>query len=435
MAEDLPLPDGPTMPISRVPGRRAIMSATSRSRPKNTGASSTSNDARPLNGHAGRASEPASCARSRTVWSSTTSVATSSPARCQPARSADARAAASPTRRVATARAHAAAARCTRAGTPPLSASEAVHRRLDRGPRAGVIARQRGDVVAPERRQRQRLALALDGRRDGQDGPVRRDLGRLRDVVEDEQRRPVHLFQLAVGDRAAVAAHLLGELLHEPRLADARRSRDEHARARAGASPAPETAQVRKLGVAPDQRGAGRLLPRRVERRVLAQDRLVQPPQLGAGLDADLLDQRRARLAVRLQRLGLAARAVEREHALRVQALAQRLLRQQRLELRQHLAVAPGVEVLVDRDLERTRAQLLQAPDLRSGERLVGDVRQRRPAPQAQRLARGALGEQSLEARRRPPGRGRAAADSRARASRSRRRSPCAAIALRSCET
>ena len=44
---------------------------------------------------------------------------------------------------------------------------EAVHRRLHRGPWAGVIARQRGDVVARERRQRQRLALALDRRRDG----------------------------------------------------------------------------------------------------------------------------------------------------------------------------------------------------------------------------------------------------------------------------
>ena len=56
-----------------------------------------------------------------------------------------------------------------------------------------------------------------------------------------------------------------------------------------------------------------------------------------------------------------------------------------------------------------------------SGERLVGDVRQRGPAPQIQRLARGALGEQPLEAARRPPGRGRAAAGRRARACRSHR--------------
>jgi hypothetical protein len=141
-----------------------------------------------------------------------------------------------------------------------------------------VIARQRGDVVAPDRRQRQRLALALDRRRDGQHGLVRRELGRLRDVVEDEQRRPAHLFQLNVGDGTAVAAHLLGEFLHEPRLSDTRRTRDQHPGARAGASPVPEIAQVRELVVAPDQRRAGRLLPRRFERRVLAQDRLVQPP-------------------------------------------------------------------------------------------------------------------------------------------------------------
>jgi hypothetical protein len=67
-----------------------------------------------------------------------------------------------------------------------------------------------------------------------------------------------------------------------------------------------------------------------------------------------------------------------------VQAFAQRLLRQQRLEFRQHLAVAPGVEVLVDRDLERGRAQFFEAPDLRSGERLIGDVGQAR-SPSATR--------------------------------------------------
>ena len=45
------------------------------------------------------------------------------------------------------------------------------------------------------------------------------------------------------------------------------------------------------------------------------------------GLDADLLDERRARVAVGLERLGLPAGSVQREHALRVQALAQRLRR------------------------------------------------------------------------------------------------------------
>ena len=277
---------------------------------------------------------------------------------------------------------------------------QAVHRRLDRCPRAGVIARQRGDLIARERRQWQRLAPGLDRGRDGEHGWLWRHLWRLRDVVEDEQRRPVELLRLAVSDGTAIAAHLVGELLHEPRLSDARRSGDHHAGTRAGASTAPEIAQVRQLGVAPDQWRAGQLLPRRVERRVLAQNRLMQPPEIRPGLDADLLYQRGARCAVCLKGVGLAGRAVERDHALRVKALAQRLVRQQGLDLRQHFAVAPGVEVVIDRDFGRARAQILEAPDLRSGERLVGDVAQGRPPPQAQRLPRGALGEQPLEAAR-----------------------------------
>jgi hypothetical protein len=60
-----------------------------------------------------------------------------------------------------------------------------------------------------------------------------------------------------------------------------------------------------------------------------------------------------------------------------VQALTQRLLGQQRLQLRQHLAVTAGLEVLVDRDLERGGAKLLQAPDHGRGERLLGHVGQR----------------------------------------------------------
>ena len=49
--DDLPLPDGPTTPSSGAPTSRATSSATSRSRPKKYGASATSNEARPLNGH------------------------------------------------------------------------------------------------------------------------------------------------------------------------------------------------------------------------------------------------------------------------------------------------------------------------------------------------------------------------------------------------
>ena len=61
---DLPLPDGPTIPSSGAPARRATISATSRSRPKKNAASSGSNAARPLNGQTTTsAGDPRSLAR------------------------------------------------------------------------------------------------------------------------------------------------------------------------------------------------------------------------------------------------------------------------------------------------------------------------------------------------------------------------------------
>jgi hypothetical protein len=65
----------------------------------------------------------------------------------------------------------------------------------------------------------------------------------------------------------------------------------------------------------------GRKLGKRridVERRVLAQDRVVQAAQLRRRLDADLLDQRPPGVAVGLERLRLTPAAVQREHPLPV---------------------------------------------------------------------------------------------------------------------
>ena len=67
------------------------------------------------------------------------------------------------------------------------------------------------------------------------------------------------------------------------------------------------------------------------ERVVLAQDRGLELAELRAGIDAELLDESLARGAVGGERIGLAARAVEREHELRAGALAQRLGLDERL--------------------------------------------------------------------------------------------------------
>ena len=108
------------------------------------------------------------------------------------------------------------------------------------------------------------------------------------------------------------------------------------------------------------------------------------------------------RVPVRVERLGLAPGAVEGEHQLTSEPLAQRVNPDQPLELSDHRAVAAEREVDVDPLLDRGHAELLEAGDLRLRERLVGEVRQRRPAPQVERLAK------SLGCARRvpPPGDG-----------------------------
>jgi hypothetical protein len=119
----------------------------------------------------------------------------------------------------------------------------------------------------------------------------------------------------------------------------------------------------------------------------LAQHRLLERPQLLAGLEPELADEEVARLAVRRQRVGLSARAVEREHELAAQPLAQGVLRDETLRLRHELRVPPEREIGIDAILERSEAQLLQPLDVDAGERLERQIGERTAAPQRERLA------------------------------------------------
>ena len=129
----------------------------------------------------------------------------------------------------------------------------------------------------------------------------------------------------------------------------------------------------------------------------------MQAPQLRARLDPDRLDQRAPNVAIRVQRLDLPPRAVQRKHPLHMQALTHRLPGHQRIELANDLPVPAGREVLVERQFQRGQAELLQAADLRRRERLVGDIGQRAATPQRQCLARQPAGDQPLEAARVQP--------------------------------
>ena len=76
-----------------------------------------------------------------------------------------------------------------------------------------------------------------------------------------------------------------------------------------------------------------------VQLRILIEDRPLEAAQRRPRLDPELLDQRGPRRPVGVQRLRLPARAVEREHELATQALRQRVLGDQALELADELVV------------------------------------------------------------------------------------------------
>jgi hypothetical protein len=120
----------------------------------------------------------------------------------------------------------------------------------------------------------------------------------------------------------------------------------------------------------------------KLQTRVVAQDGREQLLKGTTRLDAELLDQDTARLVVGVQRLSLPRRAIEGEHELPAQALPERMLRDERLQLTDQVGVSTELEVRGNSFLERNGAQLFQPANLRLGERLEGEVGKRRPAPE-----------------------------------------------------
>ena len=128
----------------------------------------------------------------------------------------------------------------------------------------------------------------------------------------------------------------------------------------------------------------GRRGGRGVQLGIVAEDGALEPPQLLAGLEAELVGELAPHSAVGLQRLRLAAGTVEREHELGPQALAQRVRGDQRLELADEVCVASACKVGVDPLLKHRQPQLVELPDLGLGERLVREVGERRAAPEGE---------------------------------------------------
>ena len=112
---------------------------------------------------------------------------------------------------------------------------------------------------------------------------------------------------------------------------------------------------------------------------------MLQTLQLRARLESELVDERRARGAECGERIGLPPAAVQSEHLKPAQALAQRMRRDERLELGRRLGRATAVDVGADPALERREPQLVQPRSDRPHGRHVRHVRERGAAPERQR--------------------------------------------------
>src|SRR5207302_6003852 len=100
---------------------------------------------------------------------------------------------------------------------------------------------------------------------------------------------------------------------------------------------------------------------RKVEARLVAQDRLLEILQDPGRLEPELVDERAPPVLVDRQRLGLSAGAIEREHERRTRPLAEWMLANERLEFPDQTSVPAKREFGLDPLLERLELQLLEA--------------------------------------------------------------------------
>ncbi len=112
------------------------------------------------------------------------------------------------------------------------------------------------------------------------------------------------------------------------------------------------------------------------------EDRCLELAQLGTGVEAELLGEHGAALLEHAQRIGLPSGAVEGQHQLGPQSLAERMVGDEHLELADEPLMMGERELHFDPLFDEGNAHLLQTSDVRLRELLVGEVRQRCAAPQ-----------------------------------------------------
>ena len=292
-----------------------------------------------------------------------------------------------------------------------LAGTSEEQRYLERGRRPGAELDRRPVVLGPDERHEHRpgASLVADNHRDVA-RRAREQLGDHRVTQKIRRRVDEHEVDVLLGSEAdEVACRLGGD--------EARRSHPQTPPQERGALLAKRSVRRLKCVGGVDEAGEDQLFgrparerlgqreerpeallaPRRDEDRpleatevefgTLLQDRPLEFLQRRARLEAELFDEGAPRVLVCIERIGLAARAVEREDQLPAEAFAERAPRRPVSPARHSLRVTAEREVGVDAPLEGSEPQLLDPPDRRLRERLVGEVGERRPSPERERFA------------------------------------------------
>ena len=124
----------------------------------------------------------------------------------------------------------------------------------------------------------------------------------------------------------------------------------------------------------------------RIEAGILLEDPPLELLQCGSGLEAERLHERGASLTEPRQRVRLPAGAIQGDHQVPAEAFVERVVEHELLELRHELRAAAELELGPEAPLQDRDAQVAQALDHGTGERLEREVGQRRAPPLRERL-------------------------------------------------
>ena len=119
---------------------------------------------------------------------------------------------------------------------------------------------------------------------------------------------------------------------------------------------------------------------------ILLEDAPLELLQRGRGLEAERLDERGAPRPEPLQGVRLPPGAIQGDHQLAAQSLVERIVEHELLELGHELRAAAELELGPEAPLRDREAQIAQALDHGTGERLEREVGERRAPPLRERL-------------------------------------------------